>query len=1202
MSIRSRGRFVRACLISGVSSLVLGSLLTAGVANAQDKPAVTNKAAAADAAEAPGTEVEAVVVTGSHLRGTPTTAVLPVESTSIEDMRNQGTPSPTEFAKSLSESGTTVGEANRNNLFAVGAAAINLRDLGPNRTIVLFNGRRWPETFSFSVGRYININQLPAFAVGRIEVLKDGGASTYGADAVGGVVNYISRRGFDGVEINANYKYIKDADGDYDASILLGKKFDNFDVMGGLGYERRNLLEFVDRDWAIVNYLQNPQAYVGRGNPGAFALNIPNTAGAGAPFTPISVTGTLVTVGGLPVQVPNSQYTGNRQIGTFGVMRDPACQALGGFAGWSTAGGGVSPICYQSTNYLSNLAEQQESWHGYAEANWQISDKFKAHGEFVYYGLDIPKIPLDTFTNTVSAWPFARNAAGQFIDNATGAVLGASATPQFQNVPGSTLRAYYVPGTNPAVGNMLANLRNADGSPALTPTQIAAITTGGGRVALPEGIWRPFDIGGSPYSGREDFQHNASNQYRYTLEFSGNLGKLFGGDWDWSFAGTNNKIDYTYKAPDILVDRLQAALNGLGGPNCTGATPGANGCMYFNPFSSSVARNIYTGQTNPYFVNSGSFAGYTAGKGLTNDPSLINWLYSANSSLYRHMDYVVFDALLSGSLDYHLWSKDPIQLAIGAQYRELHETEDLNDAADLSLNPCPTQGVTRCTSTTGATVFQRGALVTGFRQDYDRRYPVEAAFAEAKVPITDSLNFQASTRWEKFFSDVGASDNETVVTSGGLRWQALSWLAFRGTAGQSFAQISPPAPANPVSTSNGTVPTQFGSGAASFNTVNYANTGIRPETGFNYNVGTIIQAGNILATIDYYDIKLDSIASALGVGQVELGLTDPSTNGAATKVNCNSPLLTTPVAEFGGKPFVEVTNSGFTCVQGVTTMQQFLQSAANGGAQPNFNFFGSQGQENRTFNGPGLHTNGVDVNIRYLQPDVLGGDLTVTADATYILKYQRDPFILGGTQVAPGFDGVGYSNTSPRTGERVYAWRGSLTFNYRHGPHNINVVTRIVPGLIGTTDTLYDLTSASQNANISGANGFTDTTYCSTHQTPIIAPPVPNAAGTAEFGVPITITQATVNGSGVTTNAGTGAVGYDPCQNFYATAGTKIPASFSTDVTYRYNWGANTTLTLAVQNVLDKDPGFSRDGTNYDPGGAQGPLGRTFRVGILKRY
>jgi iron complex outermembrane receptor protein len=272
MSVQNRGRAPRAWLACGVSSLVIASALTlvAGAAQAQ------NKAAAADA-EAPSTEVESVVVTGSHLRGTPTTAVLPVEATGIEEMRDKGMPSPTEFAKSLSESGSTVGEANRNNLFAVGAAAINLRELGPNRTIVLFNGRRWPETFSFSVGRYINVNQLPVNAVGRIEVLKDGGASTYGADAVGGVVNYITRRGFDGIEVNANYKYIKDADGDYDISVLMGKKFDNFDVMGALGYERRNILEFNDRDWAIVPYLTNPGAWIARTNPGAFAVSIANT-------------------------------------------------------------------------------------------------------------------------------------------------------------------------------------------------------------------------------------------------------------------------------------------------------------------------------------------------------------------------------------------------------------------------------------------------------------------------------------------------------------------------------------------------------------------------------------------------------------------------------------------------------------------------------------------------------------------------------------------------------------------------------------------------------------------------------------------------------------------------------------------------------------------------------------------------------------
>ncbi|MDB5452834.1 MAG: TonB-dependent receptor [Caulobacteraceae bacterium] len=1171
MLVDKRAR-MRGVLVSGVSSLVLGALISAaamGAAQAQDKPK-SNTAAAADAT-AEGTEVEAVVVTGSFLRGTPTTATLPVEAVGIEEMRDRGMPSPTEFAKSLSETGSTVGESNRNNLFAVGAAAINLRELGPNRTIVLFNSRRWPETFSFSVGRYININQLPVNAVGRIEILKDGGASTYGADAVGGVVNYITRRGFDGVEVSANYRFIKDAEGDYDASILVGKKFDNFDVMGALSYERRNILEFNDRDWAIVPYLQNPGAWINRTNPGAFGVAI-NTSSTSTPaFSAITPTGSATS---------GTLYTGNRQIGPNGIMRDPACQALGGYAGWS-ASAGTAPVCYQPGNYLSNLAEQQTTWHGYAEANYQVNDKLKIHGEFVYYGLDVPQIPLDTFTNTVSAWPILRDAAGLPILNSLGQV-------QTQTAPGSTLRAYYVPGTNPAVGALVDNLKNADGTPAFTSTQITALKSANGRLSLPEGIWRPWDIGGSLYSGRTDYQHNESNQYRYTLELSGNIGKFLGGDWDWSFAGTNNKIDYRYSAPDILVDRLQAALNGLGGANCKGTTPGANGCQYFNPFSSAVASNMFTGAANPLYVGTGNATGYVAGKGLQNDPELVNWLYSANSTLQRNMDYVVFDALLSSSLDYHLWSQDPIQLAIGAQYRELHETEDLNDSADLSKNPCATQAIMNCATVTGPTVFQRGALVTGFRQDYDRRYPVEAAFGELKVPITETLNFQASTRWEKFFSDVGAADNETVVTSGGLRWQALPWLAFRGTAGQSFAQISPPAPSTPLAAAATAVPGNFGGGTGSFTTVNYANTSIRPETGFNYNVGAIVQVGSVLATFDYYDIKLDTIASALSAAQVEQGLTDISTNGAGTLVNCNSPLLTAPVPEFNGNPFVQVA-TGYQCTPG-TTMTRFMQTTANGGAQPIFNFFGSQGQENRTFNGPGLQTSGVDVNVRWLGSDILGGDLTVTGDVTYVLKYQRDPFVLGDTQVAPGFDGVGYSNTGGiRSGERVYAWRGSLAFNYRRGPHNFNVFTRVVPGLISTSDTLYTLTSAAQNANIAGAGGFTDVNYCNTHPNPIIAPPIPTAAGTAEFGVPVFLTTTTA------------AVGYDPCQNAYATSGTKIPASFSTDVTYRYTF-SGATVTLGVQNLFDKDPAFSRDASNYDPGGAQGPLGRTFRVGILKKY
>ncbi|HET9159944.1 MAG TPA: TonB-dependent receptor plug domain-containing protein, partial [Caulobacteraceae bacterium] len=190
MSYRRLGS--RALFGSAASTIVLAALLQAGMtaqAQAQDRPKAA--AANADTATTDGTEVEQVVVTGTFLRGTPQTAVVPVEGTNLEELRDRGSPSNMDFVKGLSEIGSVAGEANRLNAFAIGAQSINLRNLGSQRTVVVFNGRRFPEQYSFSVGRFNNIAQIPNAAIGRVEVLKDGGATTYGADAVGGVVNFI---------------------------------------------------------------------------------------------------------------------------------------------------------------------------------------------------------------------------------------------------------------------------------------------------------------------------------------------------------------------------------------------------------------------------------------------------------------------------------------------------------------------------------------------------------------------------------------------------------------------------------------------------------------------------------------------------------------------------------------------------------------------------------------------------------------------------------------------------------------------------------------------------------------------------------------------------------------------------------------------------------------------------------------------------
>jgi iron complex outermembrane receptor protein len=1090
-------------------------LMAASQASAQQTP---NPAPAPEPEAQADADLEAVVITGSFIRGTTETSAIPVEGVNLQEIRDRGSPSNLDLVKGMSEVGSVAGEANRASGFAIGAQTINLRSLSSSRTVVVFNGRRFPEQYSASVGRFNNIAVIPNAAIGRVEVLKDGGATTYGADAVGGVVNYITRRDLNGIEASANYRYIDGSNGDYDLNIAAGKKLENFNIMGTFSYIKRSELDLVDRDFALNDYLTNPAAWNAAQNPGSYSFQT-------SPGQTITPTG---------VGVNNYSTVGNRTISASGVLRDPNCAQLGGFSGFSST---PSPVCYVRSGLVSNLVEETTTYQSYLEANYTVSDKLKLHGEFLYYGLDIPNVPIDNGGALVNNFP----------------LLPGSLTGATQTTPTGT-PAFYVPGTNPAVADFLAAFKNQSGGSAFTPAQLTALTTTG-RVVLSQNLWRPFGLGGVPDGPIIDEQRNTSSQFRYTLEASGNLGKFAGIDFDYNTAATYNTLTYKIESRDILVDRMQDALNGFGGASCnklTG-TAGVGGCSYFNPFSTSIATVRSTG------LPSG------IANIRENSADLVNSLY-VPVSLTRTADYFIADAVLRGSADYHLWSKQNIDFAIGAQYRRLHEVNDLSDYADRTVNPCATVGVQTCVTRTGPLLYSRAANLFGFVNDSNRSYPVASAFAEVKLPITDKFYIQWASRYEKFFSDIGAKDNDVIVSQGSARWQVTPWMALRGTAGQSFSNVNPPAPVAALSGGTTQAAAAYGGNSVNYSSFNYANVNVRPETGLNWNAGALFTLGNFTASVDYYNIKIKDIARANTATNFIEAILVPGQSVALQGdrlVNCASTALTTSQTALGGKSFFQL-GSGVTCTQGVTTIAQALNGAT-------INYFGAQGQQTALYNGSSLKTDGIDIGAKYRVPGLWGGDLIVRADTSYVLGWNAGAFIVEGTEVSPAFGGTGNLHVaSTKTGgQRVATWRGSLGGNFNKGRHTFDWQTSLVSSFDDDEINNY-LPTATTNANIGDINGRIPTGAC-------VAPDYNAAAG-----------------------AGTGQFGqYNACQNVLITAGMKIPDTFNSDFTYTYRMTPKTAFSLTVQNVFDADPPFARNNLSYDAFNGS-PLGRTFRIGIRK--
>ena len=208
-------------------------------------------AAAQSGADKDAADLEEVVVTGSFIAGSSEKAAQPIDVIGVAELAKQGAPSVVQLVKTLTAAQSSLGESNRYNGGA-GTASINLRGLGSARTLVLMNGRRLADTTAAAFqGGGQDLNFMPTAAIGRIEILKDGAAATYGSDAISGVVNFITRKDLEGFEFNGNYALIQDSDGDYDASLAYGHVFDRGNILLSAGYRVRSRLDAQDRSYAV---------------------------------------------------------------------------------------------------------------------------------------------------------------------------------------------------------------------------------------------------------------------------------------------------------------------------------------------------------------------------------------------------------------------------------------------------------------------------------------------------------------------------------------------------------------------------------------------------------------------------------------------------------------------------------------------------------------------------------------------------------------------------------------------------------------------------------------------------------------------------------------------------------------------------------------------------------------------------------------
>jgi outer membrane receptor protein involved in Fe transport len=275
-------------------------------------------------------------------------------------------------AASSSASSTPFPQANA----APGAATINLRGLGLNRSLVLMDGRRIQPVNGQLV---VDLNTIPAAAIDRVEVITGGAAAVYGADAIGGVVNVITKKNFEGVQINAQTAVTQEGDGNESTvNGLLGAAFADGRgaVMIGADYSKRDVIMSKNRDWVRKGWDDPGTTGGALGSSNLSQLVTPFGCGAAAPAT---------GCGSFPLPTGGS-YEIDQNGHVFNPQKpmDPAhpyTGPLGGTSGFKISPDGSLAFNDQEHSYLQVPLERYSL---FGSGHVQLSDKVEVFAQLQY--------------------------------------------------------------------------------------------------------------------------------------------------------------------------------------------------------------------------------------------------------------------------------------------------------------------------------------------------------------------------------------------------------------------------------------------------------------------------------------------------------------------------------------------------------------------------------------------------------------------------------------------------------------------------------------------------------------------------------------------------------------------------------------------------------------------------------------------------
>lgn len=756
---------------------------------------------AADQAAGEASEIEEIIVTGTWIPGTPEDDALPVSRIERDDLEAVGSPSVIELLRNMSFSQGADGESDQyGSRTGADRATVNLRGLGPSRSLVLLNSRRlpWsPGSVPDQAQLVVDVNLLPMAALDRLEVLRDGATATYGSDAVAGVVNFITRNDFEGVEVEARHKLVEGSDGDSWFGLTAGRALGGGagHVVSSLGIARRSPLPMVERDWAVRSYAENRRGgWSGTGTPAIFVplAAFAETAGDAVGMRNVSIV-------------------------------DPSCESLGGAQTNIPADRASGGVCrYQYTPFV-NLVQETRRWQWFSEASWEFDAGTRLSAELLLAETKVPS------WMTSPSYPPSEviDPARRILANHPALVDMASKYPALYGD-----YAYCDADYCRWQGDGAA--QDADGVP-----------PGWQAVAWING--RHFGQSG-PLRGHP---RRSANE-RGVVRAEGTWGNAL---WDIAFTyGQSRRLEEDGAA---LHYRSLRSLLGLGGFECEGLVPnqfddagnlhfdlqtvrdhaGLGPCRYWSPFSNAMpAHPNIRGSSSPAYdprFDQQDLATY-----LITDRG-----FKGRSSL------VALDGVLRGDTAWQLGG-GAVSYAAGLQMRRedyLRREYSAGDAPrggalqDVDRYPCRASPALADCSEGRTGVFMY--LPPGY--DVDANRLVYAAFGETLLPMSHAFEANLSLRYERY-PDQGLSSLDPKL---GLRWQATPGLALRASAGTTFRAPT----INQIEPGIATTSRQFVTRIATFKPIlALGNPALEPEAASTFNVGAILDRGGFSLSVDYW--------------------------------------------------------------------------------------------------------------------------------------------------------------------------------------------------------------------------------------------------------------------------------------------------------------------------------------------------------------